>query len=120
MNLVTCSACNIPRRAPAEIGVCERCRQRNAHLVRDFYAAAEVIERADLEALGALVVYPFRVPMSNLEATRLARASTELQREMRALQHVQRKGPKRAESALEVKHEDGDVLPVAPGRRLRR
>jgi hypothetical protein len=87
--------------------------------VREFYAAAELIERLDLEKLASCVVYPFRVPLSNVDAARLARAARELQREMRALQQP-RIGPKRAERTVEVKHEGGDAVPTGSRRRVRR
>jgi hypothetical protein len=103
MNFVTCADCGIPSRAPEEIGTCQRCRQRNAHAVREFHDAAALIGALDLEALATSVVYPFRVPLSNVEAARLARAARPLQVAVRELQ-LERKGPKRAEtSALEVK-----------------
>jgi hypothetical protein len=102
------------------VGICERCRRLNAIELRSFAAAAEMVASVDLAKLGGRVVYPFRVPLSNVEAARLARAARELQREMRALQQQPRKGPKRAERTVEVKHEGGDPVPTVSRRRVRR
>ncbi len=118
MNLVTCATCNIPSRAPADVGVCQRCRQRHAHAVRDLHAAVEVIERLDLEALSTAVTYPFRVPLSNVDVARLARAARPLQEALRELRAAERRGPQRAERASEVK--DEDASDVALARRVRR
>jgi len=101
---VGCEQCGLKRGAPPEVGICERCRRLNAIELRAFTAAAELVARTDLTKLGGRVVYPFRVPISNVDAARLARAARELQEAMRELQAAPRKGPKRAETpALEVK-----------------
>jgi len=94
---VRCEQCGLRHGAPPDVGLCERCRRLNAIELRSFYAAAELVAGLDLAKVGGRVVYPFRVPISNVEAARLARAARALQVAMRELQAAQRKGPKRAE-----------------------
>lgn len=102
------------------MGICERCRRLNAIELRSFAAAAELVASTDLQRLGGRVVYPFRVPLSNVDAQRLARAAKPLQEAMRELRAASRKGPKRAERAEKVKHEEGDALPAVSRRGVRR
>jgi hypothetical protein len=104
--LVECEQCLGARRAEPELGLCDLCRRRNALDVRKLYAAAESLAWLDLEHLEAApVTYPHRVPLTGLEAARLARAARELRAaalELAAaplLRDAVRKGPQRAERA---------------------
>jgi len=88
--------------APPELQICERCRRLNAIELREFFAAVTVIARVELDELGRRVVFPFRVPITNVDAARLARAARELQEaaqelELAELRRSPRKGPKRVE-----------------------
>lgn len=83
------------------MGICERCRRLNAIELRAFAEAVELVARTDLDKLGGRVVYPFRVPLTNVDAARLARAARPLQRALRELQAARRKGPKRVDAQEE-------------------
>jgi len=108
--MVECEQCGGARRAPVDIGLCERCRRLNAIDVRQLYAAALMLAWLDLEHLAnAQVTFPHRVPLTGVEAAKLARAARALQEatldlaELAELRDAPRKGPKRASSAREVK-----------------
>jgi hypothetical protein len=130
VTLVDCEQCFGRRRAPPEIGLCDRCRRLNAIDVRRLFAAALAVSWLDLEHLArAQVTHPHRVPLSGLEAAALARAARPLQAAALALpvspllRDVLRKGPKRAERApKEVNDEDAADVPAVSGRagRVRR
>lgn len=77
--LAACEQCGGARRAPPDIGLCDRCRRLNAIDVRQLFVAAAAVAALDLEHLmSAPVVYPYRTPLTSLEAARLARAAREL------------------------------------------
>lgn len=72
--------------------------------MRAFHAAVATIAQLELGELGRRVVYPYRVPLDNVATARLARAAAELQEaarelELAGLRRLNRKGPKRVESA---------------------
>lgn len=127
MARVACEQCGGERRAPAEIGLCDHCRRRNALDVRQLYAAVCMLAWLDLEHLArAQVTYPHRVPLTGLEAAALARAARALQAAALALpaapflREAPRKGPKRATRAGEVEDEENAAVPVPGRRRVRR
>lgn len=99
--LVKCSACGLTN-APEPIGVCERCRRRNSWDLRAFHEAAMVIGRLDLDTIGGLIVYPFRVPLEGVDAARLARAARPLQVAVRELQQ-----PRKPAKSVETPTQEG-------------
>jgi len=93
------------------VHVCEHCRRRNAIELREFFAAVMVIAGLELAELGRRVVYPYRAPVTNVDAERLARAALELQAaarelELAELRRANRKPPKRVETTQGVKRWD--------------
>jgi len=105
---VACTQCKLGHAAPSEVGVCEHCRRLNAIELREFFSAVTFIARLELQELGGRTVYPFRVPLSPIDAARLARAARALQEaarelELAELRRSKRKGPKRVDGSTQEK-----------------